>query len=146
MTVKKKIDLGNFDTVAACNKPFKLEFRNPSSNEGLGCGVVLLGKDSDRFSEYTTERENARIKERFEAAQAGRQIAPPTVEQNRHDGTESIVVCTQNFWCDEGEGFLEWNGKFAYSVANAFKLYEAFPSFRKQSDEAIVNLANFMKG
>lgn len=136
---KKKIDLSSLDTVAACNKPYKLELLHPVSKEPLGQFVLVYGPESDILQQYRDEQVAERIRKVEEAQRRGTSIKTQTPEEQRAIGIELLVACTAGF-----EG-IEFNGPIDFTHANAKKLYATLPWVKEQVDTAISAIGNFMK-
>src|SRR4051812_2771956 len=51
MPAKKSasFDAAALDTVAACNKPFEIEIKHPTTGDGTGLFISVVGRDSDLY-------------------------------------------------------------------------------------------------
>jgi len=152
MTTKKTaapLDLDALDTCAACDKGAEIELRHPTTGEPVGIFVTILGKDSEVFRQHVKEDVNTRIRRQALADKRGKDVAPPTAEEAEEKATDLLVVCTVG-WRQriEGDNFkstITYKGEeLAFTVANAKKLYSNLLWFRRQVDEAIGDLENFM--
>lgn len=149
MTKPTSLDLASLDTSAACDKGAEIELRHPTTNEPLGLFVTVLGKDSQIFRDHVKQDVNARIRREALANKRGKDLPPPTAEEAEDKATELLVVCTLG-WRQrvEGDKFKETitfaGEELAFTVANAKRVYESLLWFRRQVDEAIGDLENFI--
>jgi hypothetical protein len=56
------VDLATLDTRAACNQPFALDVKHPTTKVATGIVIYHLGVDSDAITEYVDERNNKDIR------------------------------------------------------------------------------------
>lgn len=139
MTKKSALDLSALDTVAACDKGARIELRHPVTNEPLGVFITVLGKDSQAFRDHLRASINERLRREALAKRRGRDLEPMTVEVGEAEGIDLLVVCTVGW-----EGVTYKGQPLEFNVPNARTLYADLPWVRKQVDEAIGDLENFM--
>lgn len=154
MTKTTSLDLDSLDTGAACDKGAEIELKHPTTNAPLGIFVTILGKDSQAFREHVKQDVNERIRREALATKRGKDIAPPTAEEAEDKATELLVVCTLGWRqrVDVAEGETEkfkptitYKGEeLAFNVPNAKTIYSNLLWFRRQVDEAIGDLENFI--
>lgn len=138
----KTIDLASLDTTEACNKGAEIELLHPTTGEGLGQFVTILGSDSTEFQEYIARVGNEARRKQFQAQRRNRTPEIETVEVSKAEGIALLVAMTKG-WRNI---FFEGNPNFAFSSANATALYTRFPFICRQIDKAIVDLENFIPG
>lgn len=155
MTEKKTavagLDLAALNTIAACEKGAEIELKHPVSSAPLGIFVTILGKDSETFRDYVKQETNARIRRQAMATRRGKELEPPTAEEAEERATELLVICIIG-WRQKVEGetdkfkdTITYAGEeLAFNVPNAKRLVTELLWFRKQIDEAIGDLENFM--
>lgn len=141
MTKTKAFDLSSLDTAAACDNPFKLELVHPVSKEPLGCGVMVVGKDSATFKGHVRKKANERLRKQAMHSRRGKDTEIPTIEQIEAEAIDLLVACTTGFWGD----LVVDNEPLAFSPDNARRLYERFGWAREQVDEAVGDVENFIK-
>lgn len=142
---KKAFDLGSIDTVAACNKGAEIELRHPATNEPLGIFWTVLGTDSDAFREYTKESLNDRIRKEALAKKRGRDVEVRTIEDSEQDTINLLTVCSTG-WRSIDKPTIAFKGEeLQFNVANVKRVLTELPWIRRQIDEAIGDLENFMK-
>jgi len=139
------MDLGTLDTVGACNGGAEIELLHPVTQKPLGVFITVLGKDSDVFREHLRETIDDDIRRAAMAKKRGKQEEIMTVAKSDERGLELLVLCTQS-WRTGDEAVISFKGEnLTCTVANVKKLYEGLPWIRKQVDEAIGDLENFLK-
>jgi len=140
MADKKLIDLSELDTAQACENGAEIELRHPTTREGLNQFIKIVGKDSKTFSDYVSRKGNSERRRSFEATRRGKPVEPTTIEQDQEGAIDLLVACTVGF------RNIIWNGKpLEFSQDNAKMLYSERAFIRRQIDEAIVDLENFIK-
>ena len=139
------LDLASLDTVAACDKGAEIELRHPVSNAPLGIFVSILGRDSTVFKNHIHQSVNARIRREAMARKRGRDVEILTVEENEQEGIQALILCTTG-WRTGEEKHITFNGaKLAFNPENAKTIYTALTWLKKQVDEGVADLENFMK-
>lgn len=139
MSTKKIIDLADLDTVKASNKPYRLALLHPATKRPIGGYINVLGQESDAFRDFNDERTNENLRVQYEATKNGKDIPFRTIEEQRQRSIELLVACTVGF-----EDITLEGKSFEFSVPNAVTLYTRFPWIRKQVDDAVTDIANFM--
>lgn len=140
------MDLSTLDTVAACNKGAEVELLHPVSRAPLGVFVTVLGSDSDTFKELLRSRVDERIRREALARKRGRELETPTVAQREAESIETLCACTTG-WRTGDEPTLTLHGEaLPFSIPNAKRVYTDLLWVRKQVDEAVADLENFMPG
>lgn len=133
------LDLSALDTVAACDKGARIELRHPVTSEALGVFITVLGKDSQAFRDHLRTAINERLRKEALAKKRGREPDVMTVEVGEAEAIDLLVVCTVGW-----EGVTYKGQPLEFNVPNAKTLYADLPWVRKQIDEAIGDLENFM--
>lgn len=141
MTKAKSFDFSTLDTAAACDKPFSLEFEHPVTKAPLGCGVMVLGKDSDTFKSHVRARANERLRKQAMLSKRGKDGEVLTIERIEDEAIDLLVACTTGVW---GELMIDGQA-VSYSPESIRALYTRFSWAREQVDEAIGELENFIK-
>lgn len=138
-------DLSSVDTVAACNKGTEIELKHPVTNEPTGVFWGILGRDSDAYREYFRELANARIRKEVMARKRGKDVEVETVEVAEAKAIELLVSCSTG-WRSEDKPTLTFKGEeLEFTVMNAKTVLEALPWVRRQIEDGIDDLENFMK-
>ena len=138
-------DLGSIDTVAACNKGFEVELKHPATKEPLGIFWSVLGSDSDTVREYTKEKINTNLRKEAAARKKGGEPDVRTVQDFERDSVEFLTICSVG-WRTGESNTIKFRGEdLEFNVPNAKKVLTDMPWIRKQLDEAINDLENFMK-
>jgi hypothetical protein len=137
---EKRIDLASLDTRAACDKGAEIELTHPITSEPLGVFISVVGKDSTAFREYMRDKINAMLRQEAMAKKRGKDVPPRMMEDSEAETVELLTVCTQGWRNVVLDGV-----DLPFSVQNAKKLYAEQLWVRKQVDDAIANLENFMK-
>jgi hypothetical protein len=171
MTEQKKaslpnaIDLADLDTAKASDKGAEIELLHPTKQTPLGIFVTVLGKDSEVFRSQVKSDINAAVRKEAFAKKRGKTIDPMTAEEAEEKAVELLVLCTLG-WRSEtyeydsngaikledgkrkvlaNEPSITLGGeKLSFSVINAKRVYTDFVWFRRQVDDAIGDLENFI--
>lgn len=143
------LDLDALDTGAACDKGAEIELKHPTTGDSLGLFVTILGKDSQVFRDHVKQDVNARIRREALATKRGKDVPPPTAEDAEEKATELLVICTLGWRQRNSDGTFKntitYKGEeLAFNVLNAKTIYTNLLWFRRQVDEAIGDLENFM--
>lgn len=137
--MNNKLDLATLDTVAACDKGAEIALRHPVTTAPLGVFISIVGRDSSVFKEYIRNRVNDKLRRDAMDKKRGRDEAVPTMEESEAESIELVTLCTTG-WRN-----VTYKGEeLAFNVANALTLYKEMPWIRRQVDEAIGDLENFM--
>jgi len=127
------IDLAAFDTRGGANEGRELELKSPDGR-ATGIRLVLRGADSDAYEAARRAQAAAN-----RAALLKNRQKQFTLEELDEQALELLVAATA------GWSAFSWKGEaFAYTAANARKLYREFPHFREQADAFLAERANFL--
>jgi hypothetical protein len=138
---KPKFDLGKqADTRAACNKGRRIELISPADQSSTGIFITMLGRDSDVFDQAVNEQIDTANRLAALLRARGKTVPPKTQVQIEKDQAELIVACVVDW-----ENMVVDGDEVPYSVSAALGLLERFPWIRKQLDDAIGDVASFMK-
>lgn len=139
------IDLGNIDTVSACNAGFEVELRHPATNAPLGIFWDVMGSDSDAFRDYIKESTNERLRKEAMAKKKGRDIEVKTIQDFEQETINILTVCSLGWRTGDSPTITFKGESLSFSVPNVKKVLSAMPWIRTQLDEAMGDLANFMR-
>lgn len=143
--VAAPLDLANLDTGVASDNGAEIELLHPTTNAPLDIFISILGKDSQAFREYVKSETNANIRREAMAKRRGREAPSPTAEDIDEKAVELLVLCSTG-WRSGDEKTLTYKGEnLPFTVANAKRIYTEQLWIRRQVDEAIGDLENFMK-
>lgn len=154
----KMIDIADLDTGAASDKGAEIELRHPTSNAKLGMFIGILGKDSEVFREHLKHRANEQLRKEHSAQQGGRKVDAPTAEEAEDKGIELLVLCTTGWrseYVEEVDGkktaknepCLFYKGEMlAFNVPNVMRVYKEQLWIRRQVDDGVADLENFIPG
>ncbi|MDD5385347.1 MAG: hypothetical protein PHG89_10770 [Gallionella sp.] len=151
MSKKNVVDMSCLDTSSACDEGAEIELKHPVTGAGLGIFVTVAGKDSTLFKDYLRDSINEELRRAHFNKKRGKDDEIPTVEKGEQRSIEMLTVCTLGWrWDDKAVFPLQKKGQpleeLAFNVANVKRVYTELPAARKQVDEAIGDLENFMKG
>lgn len=138
------IDLASIDTVAACNQGVEVELRHPATNEPLGIFWTVLGRDSDTYNDYIRDKVNAMLRKKALAEKRGRDLEIRTLEDAEAENIETLIVCSTGWRTGDKQVICFGGQELEFNVANAKKILTERAWIRKQLDEAIGDLSNFM--
>lgn len=138
-------DLGNIDTVSACNAGFEVELRHPATNAPLGVFWTVLGSDSDVFRDYIKESTNERLRKDAMARKKGRDVEVKTIQDIEQETIDMLTLCSVGWRTGDAQTITFKGEILSFNVPNVKKVLTAMPWIRKQLDEAMSDLANFMK-
>lgn len=150
------IDLSELDTGAACDAGAEIEILHPKTRAGTGIFITVLGKDSEVFQEHQKHRLNERLRRDANNERRGKPADPPTAEEIEAKAIETLVLCTTGWRTEipvkdgkkgevENKPCLLYKGEeLAFNVANAKRVYTEILEIRRQVDNAIGDLENFM--
>lgn len=145
-------DLGKLDTTTACEVTHELELRHPVTNEPLGMFIEHRGADSAEVLAITRRQTNELLKRSFVAQRKGKEDEAETVESLTDRGTRVLVAATVAWFERDAkgkriEGFGFGEGRMTFTPENAADLYSrpGFVWLRRQLDDAVGDLGNFIK-
>lgn len=139
------LDLASLDTVAACDAGAEIELLHPTTDAPLGIFISVLGRDSRVFKDYTRQSINTRLRKEAVNRKRGRDPEVATVEAAEEDSTAALVACTQGWRTGDVKTLLFKGQDLPFSPPNALLVYNALPWIKRQVDEGIGDLANFLK-
>jgi hypothetical protein len=154
-------DLGSLNTTAASNKGFKLELVHPTTKKPLGVFITVLGKDSDTFTAHIKEQVDERNRKEFIAQRRGKPLEPTTAAQSEENNVDLLVLCTLAWETVVQKAVAGTETtppvgaitkptvtinkqEFAFTIANVKRVYMENLWIRRQVDEAIGDLENFI--
>jgi len=140
MTKKAEaFDLGNIDTIAACNKPAEIEIKHPVTGLPTGFFVSVVGRDSTTYRTLIRSLADESLRK-----QAMGKASAETLDKLEQKNIEALVAATVG-WRTGDEPVAILNGeKLEFSAANARKVYAAILPVREQVAEGLNDLGNFM--
>lgn len=145
MKKNESFDLASIDTVAACNKGYEVELKHPATNEPIGIFWSVLGSDSDTFRDYMKEATNAKLRKDAMARKRGKDVEVRTVEEAEKETIDLLTLCSLG-WRSTDSSAIKFKGEdLAFNVPNVRRVLTELPWIRRQIDEAIGDLENFMK-
>jgi hypothetical protein len=140
MVETKLVDLASLDTAAACDKGAEIELNHPVTGAPLGIFVTVVGKDSDTFKDYIRNSINEKLRKEALAKKRGKDAEITTFEAAEAETIDLLTICTLG-WRN-----MVMNGKeLEFNVPNARTVYGKYAWIRKQVDEGISSLENFMQ-
>jgi hypothetical protein len=143
------IDFDSLDTAAASEQPYEFELTHPSTKEGLGVFVSVVGPESAEFKNRVRREVNRNRRREFEAKRKGKEAEPSTLEEDEAFSI-SLVADLVKGWRTVTNGTSEpvviWKGeKLEFNEANLTRWLTHFSWVRKQIDDASGELENFLK-
>lgn len=158
MASAKPIDIFDIDTTEASNKGAEIEIVHPVTKKGMGVFISVLGKDSDVFREYMKENVDDRIRKEAMASRRNKQVDPQTSEDIERNSIEMLALCISESgkpWRSEtknedksvtSEDVIYMQGeRLEFTPKNIIKVLTKSLPIRRQVDEAIGDLGNFIK-
>lgn len=139
------LDLASLDTVAACDAGAEIELLHPTTQAPLGIFILVLGRDSQVFKNYTRQTINARLRKEALNKRRGRESEVTTVELAEEDNIAALVACTRAWRTGEDPVITFRGSDLPFSPENAALIYNALPWLKRQVDEGIGDLENFLK-
>lgn len=133
-------DLASLDTVKASNDGAEIEIRHPLTNAPLGMFVTVVGKDGDIFRQFQREKFNELLRAEAHAKARGKQTPPKSAEDYEDDMLTMLVRCTKGW-----RNVIYDKEPLDFTAENVRMVYKKAPWFRDQINEAVGDLANFMK-
>lgn len=149
------IDIASLDTAAASDKGAEIELLHPTTNAPLGIFITVLGKDSQVFRDHVKHDVNAQLRKEALAQRRGKKLDPLTAEEAEEKAIELLVLCTLG-WRSETKNakgvvldnqphILMGGEVLTFNVLNAKRIYTDSLWIRRQVDDAIGDLENFIK-
>lgn len=141
----KVVDIGDIDTVAACNKGSEIELKHPGTKEPIGVFWGILGIDSDAMQDYLKEKVNENRHKEFMARKRGQQIPVSKVEDDEKQTIEMLLVVSTG-WRSGNEKILRFNGEdLPFTIPNAKRVLTERKWIRTQINEYMDDIDFFMK-
>ena len=142
------VDIFALNTTAACDKGAEIELKHPKVGPS-GVFVTVMGKDSVAYRDHVKSNINERQRREALAARRGKDIDNPTLDEAEEKGTELIIVCTLGWRQKNKDGSfkntLTYKGEeLDFNVSNAKLIYTNELWIRREVDDAIHDLENFM--
>lgn len=147
--------LDALDVVPGANAGFEFELVDPSSGDGTGMFITVLGVDSDEYRKRVDAVQQARAQKLFR----GGQFRPNAISTPAEDRAKEIEIqaATTKSWRtvtpgEPGEDStvvptLNFRGKdYDCTPENAKLLYAGIPPMFEQAQQQARNRANFVKG
>lgn len=146
----KKMDLSCLDTVSACEAGTEIELKHPVTGAGLDVFVTVIGKDAQAVRDYNKSLGDEYLRRQSVARKRGKEDEVQTMNKFEDAAIEFLTVCTTGWrWGDKAVFPLQKSGKpleeLTFNVANAKRVFTELPEVRKQMDEAIADISNFIK-
>lgn len=135
------VDFAALDTVAASEKPYRLQLRHPGTGALMDAYIHHVGKDADIIRQYNNEKKDERINAIVKAQRAGEDAPIILSEQSDEIALGLIVAATTAF-----ENIYIGGQLVVFSHAAAFDFYRRFRWARDQVDASIAKMENFMIG
>jgi len=143
------VDLSSLNTSKASDKGAEIEILHPTTNKPLGIFITVLGKDSQVFREHMRDSVNASMRKQALAQRRGKVLDPVLAEQVEREAIELLALCTKS-WRESEEGgdkpTLTFEGsELECNPKNAITIYTELLFIRRQIDDAVGDLENFIK-
>lgn len=155
------LDLDALNTTNASNAGAEIQLLHPITQAPTGIFIRLLGKDSDAFRDHMKHTVNQRIRKEAFAARRNKNLEPMTAEQTEAEAIELLALCTLGWRSTTPEKkdaqgnviapateqpVIRHRGEdLPFNANNAMRIYRELLWVRRQIDEAIGDLENFMK-
>jgi len=146
MKEKKVLSLDDFDVGTKSNEGVEIELLHPTTGEGLGMYITIVGRYSETYQAHIKKTANDQINK---ARKAGK-TKPVDVDQiqlAQDRGTDLLIACTLG-WRTESTTTLHFHGKdnqFSPDTCRDLYTSKTLPWIRTQVDLAIADDTNFMK-
>ncbi len=143
-------DFSALDTVSACDKGIEIELHHPVTHAGLGIFWTLLGRDSQVFRDQIRQNIDEATRRSAYARKRGKEDVPDTADIQEQRGISLLVACSVAWRYGEKNMFpFQKKGnaleELAFTPENVRRVLTELPEVRRQIDEAIGDLENFMK-
>lgn len=129
-------DLDRLDVVSAANEGAEFELVHPTTAEGLGIHVSVIGRDSDEFRRLTAAQARRRVQR---MAKGGRNKMQD-VEEIEAENIELLAASTRGW-----RGMVNKGQAVEFSRENAVQIYAKYPWIREQVDFAIGDRSLFIR-
>lgn len=142
MAKANAFDAASLDTTAACNKPFEVEIKHPTSGESAGMFINVLGSEGDAYQARVRTLANETLRRQAMGKSA---LADATLDKLEQKNIDALVAATVSWRSVDDPDHISLRGeRLEFNPANARKLYTEIKPIRDQVAEAINNLGNFM--
>lgn len=150
-------DIDSLNTSEASNKGTEIQLVHPTKQTPLPIFFKVLGKDSDVFRSHMKDKVNRRMRQENMAQKRGKSIDVMTAEETEQEAVELLALCTLGWRTETWENgnpakvlgsedaIVSKGEKLTFSELNAAKVYIEQLWIRRQIDEAIGDIENFMK-
>lgn len=145
MNEKTPVDIGDLDTIEACNSGTEIELKHPTTGEKLGIFVGIVGKDSDVYREFQRKAFNRYLREEALAKKRGKDAQVRTVEDLEDDSLKLLVSCTTSWRTGDQKWMLYKKEQLEFTPENCEMVFKTRPWIRDQVNEGIGDLELFMK-
>lgn len=142
-------DFSALDTVTACDKGTEIELHHPVTNRGLGIFWSLLGRDSQVFRDHIRQNIDEATRRAANAKKRGKEDVPDTADKQEQRGIELLAACSTGWRYGDVKAFpFQKKGTpvedLPFTQANVKRVLTELPEVRRQIDEAMADLENFM--
>lgn len=143
-------DFSALDTVTACDKGTEIELYHPVTNKGLGIFWGLLGRDSQTFRDQIKQNIDEAMRRASQAKKRGKDVVDETADKQERRGIELLAACSTHWRYGDKKMFpFQKAGasieELTFTPANVLRVLTELPEARRQVDEAMADLENFMK-
>lgn len=143
MTKAKAFDAASLNTTEACNKPFELEIKHPTSGAPTGLFISVVGRDSDVYRGRVRALADETLRRQAMGKPA---LADASLDKLEAKNIDALVAATVGWRSEGDDGGITLSGeRLEFNPANARKLYSEILPIRDQVAEAINDLGNFMR-
>ncbi len=133
------------DTTAASNTGAEIQLRNPFTNEPVDSFITVMGKDADAFRAHIRQDVDANIRREAQARRRGKNVEPTTAAEAEEKAIELLVVSTLGWRTGNRPGEFFYAGNYLpFNAGNVLRVYREQIWVRRQIDEAIGDLENFI--
>lgn len=142
-------DFSALDTVSACDKGMEIELQHPVTHKGLGIFWGLLGRDSQVFRDQIRQNIDEATRRAAYARKRGKEDVPDTADRQEQRGIELLAVCSTGWRHGDKTTFpFQKQGtameELPFTTENVKRVLTELPEVRRQIDEAMADLENFM--
>ena len=139
--MSKTKSLDDYDLGTKSNEGVEIELLHPTTGEGLGMFIKIVGRYSEKYQAAVRKVANDSIKKAAKGAKSD------PVDDNAARGIALLAACTVG-WRTDSVNTLSFHGKDnVFSEDAAVELYgsKSLPWVQGQIDKAMHTDANFMK-
>ena len=139
------MDILKFDTAAACDNAEEIELLDPVQKKPTGIFISVVGKDSSKCQEYSRGQIDEALRKAHRAKKRGNESEIQTSQKLRDSEIAFIANCIVGWRQDKKNTITFGKDELACNLENITKLLTRLPWIAGQLDEAIGDLALFMK-